>query len=157
MQRKRMGWMFCILILLCFTGCYSPKQILVKNDRNSNFNLNSDAVPITIYLYQLKDTAKFKDASAMDLIERSDIVLGRDKLDITRMQIAPDSEKIIATIDKSQVPYVGFLVVYSNMNKRRKIKSLIESDEISRDLLELQISKDGIFIIGRNKDEELIK
>lgn len=157
MQRKRIGWIFFIFISLCFSGCYSSKQILVKNDKNSNFNLNSDAVPITIYLYQLKDTAKFKDASAIDLIERSDIVLGRDKLDITRMQIAPDNEKIIATIDKSQVPYVGFLVVYSNMNKKRKVKSLIQSGEIAKDLLELQISKDGIFIVGRNKDEELIK
>lgn len=139
------------------SGCYSSKQILIKNDKNSNFNVNDDAVPVTIYLFQLKDTAKFKDATAIDLIERAEVVLGKDKIDITRMQIAPDSEKIVATIDKNEVPYIGILVVYNNMFKKKKSKSLIESDEISRDLLELQIKKEGIFIIGRNKDEELIK
>lgn len=150
---------FVILALFSFyiSGCYSSKQILIKNDKNSNFNVNDDAVPVTIYLFQLKDTAKFKDATAIDLIERAEVVLGKDKIDITRMQIAPDSEKIVATIDKNEVPYIGILVVYNNMFKKKKSKSLIESDEISRDLLELQIKKEGIFIIGRNKDEELIK
>lgn len=150
---------FVILVLFSFyvSGCYSSKQILIKNDKNSNFNVNDDAVPVTIYLFQLKDTAKFKDATAIDLIERPEVVLGKDKIDITRMQIAPDSEKVVATIDKNEVPYIGVLVVYNNMFKKKKSKSLIESDEISRDLLELQIKKEGIFIIGRNKDEELIK
>lgn len=150
---------FVILVLFSFyvSGCYSSKQILIKNDKNSNFNVNDDAVPVTIYLFQLKDTAKFKDATAIDLIERPEVVLGKDKIDITRMQIAPDSEKVVATIDKNEVPYIGILVVYNNMFKKKKSKSLIESDEISRDLLELQIKKEGIFIIGRNKDEELIK
>lgn len=150
---------FVILVLFLFyvSGCYSSKQILIKNDKNSNFNVNDDAVPVTIYLFQLKDTAKFKDATAIDLIERPEVVLGKDKIDITRMQIAPDSEKVVATIDKNEVPYIGILVVYNNMFKKKKSKSLIESDEISRDLLELQIKKEGIFIIGRNKDEELIK
>lgn len=150
---------FVILALVSFyiSGCYSTKQILIKNDKNSNFNLNSDAVPVTIMLYQLKDTAKFKDATAIDLIERPEVVLGRDKIDITKMQIAPDSEKVVATIDKNEIPYIGILVVYNNMFKKKKVKSLIESDEISRDLLELQIKKEGIFIIGRNKDGELIK
>lgn len=150
---------FFILALISFyiSGCYSTKQILIKNDKDSNFNLNADAVPVTILLFQLKDTAKFKNASAIDLIERGDVVLGKDKIDITRMQIAPDNEKIIATINKKEVPYLGFLVIYSNMNKKKKVKSLIESDEISRDFLELQIKKDGIFIIGRNMDEELIQ
>lgn len=150
---------FVILVLFSFyvSGCYSSKQILIKNDKNSNFNVNDDAVPVTIYLFQLKDTAKFKDATAIDLIECPEVVLGKDKIDITRMQIAPDSEKVVATIDKNEVPYIGILVVYNNMFKKKKSKSLIESDEISRDLLELQIKKEGIFIIGRNKDEELIK
>lgn len=150
---------FVILVLFSFyvSGCYSSKQILIKNDKNSNFNVNDDAVPVTIYLFQLKDTAKFKDATAIDLIERPEVVLGKDKIDITRMQIAPDSEKVVATIDKNEIPYIGILVVYNNMFKKKKSKSLIESDEISRDLLELQIKKEGIFIVGRNKDEELIK
>lgn len=150
---------FVILALISFyiSGCYSTKQILIKNDKNSNFNVNSDAVPVTIFLYQLKDTAKFKDATAIDLIERPDVVLGKDKIDITKMQIAPDSEKVVATIDKNEIPYIGVLVVYNNMFKKKKVKSLIESDEISRDLLEMQIKKEGIFIIGRNEDEELIK
>lgn len=150
---------FVILVLFSFyvSGCYSSKQILIKNDKNSNFNVNDDAVPVTIYLFQLKDTAKFKDATAIDLIERPEVVLGKDKIDITRMQIAPESEKVVATIDKNEIPYIGILVVYNNMFKKKKSKSLIESDEISRDLLELQIKKEGIFIIGRNKDEELIK
>lgn len=146
-----------VFTMLCSSGCYSSKQILIKNDKDSNYNLNSDAVPVTIFLYQLKDIAKFKDASAIDLIERADVVLGKDKIDITKMQIAPDNQKTIATINKNDVPYVGFLVVYSKMSKKKKVKSLIESDEISRNLLELQIKKEGIFIIGKNKDEELIK
>lgn len=157
MQGKKIAIVLFTLIALCFSGCYTTKQIRIKNDKDSNFNLNSDAVPVTIMLYQLKDTAKFKDATAMDLIERADVVLGKDKIDITKMQIAPDSEKVVATIDKNEIPYIGILVIYNNMFKKKKIKSLVESDEISRDLLELEVKKEGIFIIGRNKDEELIK
>lgn len=154
---QKINFIALILISLYFSGCYSSKQILVRNDKDSNLNLNADAVPITIFLYQLKDTAKFKDASAIDLIERSDAILGKDKIDATRMQIAPDNEKIIATINKNEVPYLGFLVIYNRMSKKQKIKSLIESDEISKDLLELQITKKGIFIVGKNKNEELIQ
>lgn len=157
MKKQGIFLAFLISIALCVSGCYSSKQILVKNDKDSNYNLNLDAVPITIFLFQLKDIEKFKDASPLDLIERSDVILGKDKIDITKMQIAPDNEKTIATINKNEVPYVGLLAVYSNMGKKRKVKALIESDEISRDLLELQIKKNGVFIIGNNSDEELIK
>lgn len=157
MHRKTLSVVLLGLITLYFSGCYSSKHIFVKNDKDSNFNLNSDAVPITIFFYQLKDTARFKDASALDLIQRSDVVLGKDQIDVAKMQIAPQDQKLIATINKNDVPYVGFLVVYSDMSKKKKIKSLIESDEISKDLLELQIKKEGIFIIGNNQNEELIE
>lgn len=102
MQGKQIAIVFFTLIALCFSGCYTTKQIRIKNDKDSNFNLNSDAVPVTIMLYQLKDTAKFKDATAIDLIERAEVVLGKDKIDITKMQVVEMNGK------KHTVKYIAY-------------------------------------------------
>lgn len=142
-----------LLILLGFIfvyGCSSTAVITVINDKNSNPNYHGDNVPVTLKLYKLNGVERFKEASVLDLNTREDAVLGKDKIDVSRMQIAPNDTKIMATIKKKDVGYIGILVMYADMNNK-KIKSAVRSKNISGDNLTFTISNQGIFITGKSK------
>ncbi len=139
-----------ILILIINYGCSSTTVITVINDKNSNPNYHGDNVPITLKLYKLNGIERFKEASVLDLNTREDAVLGKDKIDVSRMQIAPNDIKIMATIKKKDVGYIGVLVMYADMYNK-KIKSAIRSRNISGDNVTFTISSEGVFITGKKK------
>ena len=66
------------------------------------------------------------------------------------LQIAPNDTKIMATIKKKDIGYIGILVMYADMNNK-KIKSAIRSKNISGDNLTFTISSKGIYITGKKK------
>ena len=131
-------------------ACSSTAVITVINDKNSNPNYHGDNVPVTLKLYKLNGVERFKEASVLDLNTREDTVLGKDKIDVSRMQIAPNDTKIMATITKKDIGYIGILVMYADMNNK-KIKSAIRSKNISGDNLTFTISSKGIYITGKKK------
>ncbi|WP_290456599.1 type VI secretion system lipoprotein TssJ, partial [Helicobacter rodentium] len=78
------------LVILVFFACSSSKvDIKINNHEKSNLNNRQDDVPLTIIVYQLKDIKKFEQANDIDLFSRGDVVLGKDKIDSIKMQIAP--------------------------------------------------------------------
>ena len=104
-----------IFLLLAVYGCSTTASIAVINDKNSNPNIHGDNVPVTLKLYKLNGVERFKEASVLDLNTREDAVLGKDKIDVVRMQIAPNDTKVMATIKKKEVGYIGVLVLFFTM------------------------------------------
>lgn len=89
-----------IFIFIIMYGCSSTAVITMINDKNSNPNYHGDNVPVTLKLYKLNGVERFKEASVLDLNTREDAVLGKDMIDVSRMQIAPNDAKVMATIKK---------------------------------------------------------
>ncbi len=139
-----------IFIFIIMYGCSSTAVITMINDKNSNPNYHGDNVPVTLKLYKLNGVERFKEASVLDLNTREDVVLGKDMIDVSRMQIAPNDAKVMATIKKKDVGYIGVLVMYANM-QNKKIKSAIRSKDISGDNVTFTISSEGVFITGKKK------
>lgn len=139
-----------IFIFIIMYGCSSTAVITMINDKNSNPNYHGDNVPVTLKLYKLNGVERFKEASVLDLNTREDAVLGKDMVDVSRMQIAPNDAKVMATIKKKDVVYIGVLVMYANM-QNKKIKSAIRSKDISGDNVTFTISSEGVFITGKKK------
>ena len=139
-----------IFIFIIMYGCSSTAVITMINDKNSNPNYHGDNVPVTLKLYKLNGVERFKEASVLDLNTREDAVLGKDMIDVSRMQIAPNDAKVMATIKKKDVGYIGVLVMYANM-QNKKIKSAIRSKDISGDNVTFTISSEGVFITGKRK------
>ena len=139
-----------IFIFIIMYGCSSTAVITMINDKNSNPNYHGDNVPVTLKLYKLNGVERFKEASVLDLNTREDAVLGKDMIDVSRMQIAPNDAKVMATIKKKDVGYIGVLVMYANM-QNKKIKSAIRSKDISGDNFTFTISSEGVFITGKKK------
>ena len=139
-----------IFIFIIMYGCSSTAVITMINDKNSNPNYHGDNVPVTLKLYKLNGVERFKEASVLDLNTREDAVLGKDMIDVSRMQIAPNDAKVMATIKQKDVGYIGVLVMYANM-QNKKIKSAIRSKDISGDNVTFTISSEGVFITGKKK------
>lgn len=139
-----------VFLLLAVYGCSTTASIAVINDKNSNPNIHGDNVPVTLKLYKLNGVERFKEASVLDLNTREDAVLGKDKIDVVRMQIAPNDTKIMAEIKKKEVGYIGILVLFATM-QNKKYKSAVRSKDISGDNVTFTITNLGIFITGKKK------
>lgn len=136
-----------LLIGLFLSSCSSIISVKIDNIKNSNLNSRNDDVPLTVIVYQLKDVNKFIKASDLDLIDREDATLGRDKIDSIRLQIAPEDNIIAFKVIDEEVPYIGILVLFAN--KTRKItKVWVKTDDANgfgaNKTLKFEITKDGI-------------
>lgn len=117
--------MFCkkslfFLLPLFFCACSSVVSVKINNVENSNLNNRHDDVPVTAIVYQLKDIKKFEEASDIGLATREEGVLGKDKLDSIKTQIAPKDNIIAVKVDEEEVPYVGILVLFANNTKKQQ-------------------------------------
>lgn len=111
--------LFCGIIL---AACSSIVSVEINNTENSNLNNRLDDVPLTIIVYQLKHTKKFEDANDIDLLSKEDSILGKDKIDSIKMQVAPKSDTIALEFNAKDVPYIGILALFANKtNKVNKI------------------------------------
>lgn len=138
------------LLPLFFCACSSMVSVKINNIENSNLNNRLDDVPVTAIIYQLKDIKKFEEASDVDLATREDGVLGKDKLDSIKTQIAPKDNIIAVEVNEEEVPYVGVLVLFANNTK--KITKIWAKTEDANGFgkgksLNFEISKEGIKII----------
>ncbi|MDE7315451.1 MAG: type VI secretion system lipoprotein TssJ [Mucispirillum sp.] len=139
-----------IFLLLAVYGCSTTAYIAVINDKNSNPNIHGDNVPVTLKLYKLNGVERFQEASVLDLNTREDAVLGKDKIDVVRMQIAPNDTKVMAEIKKKEIGYIGILVLFATM-QNKKYKSAVRSKDISGDNVTFTITNQGVFITGKKK------
>lgn len=142
--------MFILILCLLFAACSRTVSIKVNNVENSNLNNRLDDVPVTLIFYKLKNIEKFEGASNKDLITREDGVLGKDKVDSIKLQIAPKSEIIAIKVKKRESPYVGVLALFANNTKKKtkswaKIKSVTEF--WSKKSLTFEITQEGIKMV----------
>ncbi|EAH6134409.1 type VI secretion system lipoprotein TssJ [Campylobacter jejuni] len=144
--------MFCkkslfFLLPLFFCACSSVVSVKINNVENSNLNNRHDDVPVTAIVYQLKDIKKFEEASDIDLATREEGVLGKDKLDSIKTQIAPKDNIIAVKVDEEEVPYVGILVLFTN-NTKKTTKIWAKTEDANgfgkNKYLKFEISKEGI-------------
>lgn len=133
-----------IIVTLLSTGCSTPIQVIVSNHEDSNLNSRGDDVPITLIVYQLKDSKKFEYASPKDLINRESIALGRDKIDSIRIQLPPNEKEIlVAEFNEKEGDYIGILALFSNAKgKRQKFYKKLNS--VFENIIKINITKNGI-------------
>ena len=140
-----------LLVVLVFSACSSKVDVKINNHEKSNLNNRQDDVPLTIIVYQLKDIKKFEQASDMDLFAREDGILGKDKIDPIKMQIAPKDNIVAVNVEDEEVPYIGILVFFAN-NDKKTTKAWAKTSEASGfwfgvKKLEFKITKDGIHYV----------
>ncbi|TLD80005.1 type VI secretion system lipoprotein TssJ [Helicobacter sp. MIT 11-5569] len=137
-----------LLMVLVFSACSSKVDITINNHERSNLNNRQDDVPLTIIVYQLKDIKKFEQASDIDLFAREDGILGKDKIDSMKMQIAPRDNIVAVNVKDKEVPYIGILVFFAN-NDKKITKAWAKTSDASgiwfgKKKLEFKITQDGI-------------
>lgn len=139
-----------VVLLLFFCACSSTVSVKINNVENSNLNNRFDDVPLTVIVYQLKDVKKFEEASELDLVNREDGILGKDKIDSIKMQIAPKNNVVAVKVNDEEVPYIGVLVLFAN-NTKKITKIWAKTEEASgfgsRKTLKFEVNKEGIRII----------
>ena len=140
---KKVFKFLCFLVFTLFiAGC--AKDLVISNTPNSNLNYHGDNVPVTIIAYKLRDVAKFKDASIVDLAERNGDVLGQDKIDSIKTQIQPNTNRYAFTnVDPDDVPYVGILVLYADQSKTN-VKAYKSTREAKEKNIVVEITKNGV-------------
>ncbi len=139
---------FLLIIPLFFlVSCSSMVDVGIYNQENANLNNRLDDVPLTLIVYQLRDVKKFQQAHDMDLATREDGVLGKDKIDSIRLQIAPKDHIIAISVDDEEVPYVGVLALFANSAKKKTKEWASTKDAsgfIGTKKLEFEITKEGV-------------
>ncbi len=137
-----------LLVVLVFSACSSKVDVAINNYEKSNLNNRQDDVPLTIIIYQLKDIKKFEKASDIDLFAREDSILGKDKIDSMKMQIAPRDNIVAVNVEDEKVPYIGILVFFANNDKKTTKAWAKTSDAggiwFGKKKLEFEITQNGI-------------
>ena len=143
----RLKILILLLSLLFFNACSRTVSVSLNNTENSNLNNRNDDVPITLIIYQLIDIKKFENANEVDLIAREDGVLGKDKIDSLKIQLAPQDENVfIIKIEDEEVPYIGVLALFAN-NTRKITKVWAQTKDangIWTKSLKFEITHEGI-------------
>ncbi|MBR2494580.1 type VI secretion system lipoprotein TssJ [Helicobacter sp.] len=142
-----------LILILCFlfTACSNTVSVRVSNIEKSNLNNRLDDVPVTLIIYKLKNIEKFKEASEKDLITREDGVLGKDKIDSIKLQIAPKNEILALKLQDKEIPYLGILTLFTN-NTSRTTKIWVKTKDASgfwsgllrKKTLTFEITQEGI-------------
>ena len=144
-MKKIFKFLSFLVFMLFLTGC--AKDLIISNMPNSNLNYHGDNVPITIIAYKLRDVAKFKEASIIDLAERNGEILGYDKIDSIKTQIQPNTNRYAFTnVYPDEVPYVGILVLYADQSKTN-IKAYKATKEIKEKNIVFEITKNGVNVL----------
>lgn len=128
------------LCVLLFGACSNTVSVVISNIENSNLNNRLDDVPVTLIIYKLKNIEKFKEASDKDLITREDGVLGKDKIDSIKLQIAPKNEIVAIKVEDDEVSYIGILALFAN-NAKKITKTWATTNEKT---LKFEITQEGI-------------
>lgn len=138
---------FILLGCFLFVACSSTVSIKVNNVENSNLNNRFDDVPIMLVIYKLNNIEKFIDSSDKDLITREDGVLGKDKIDSIKLQIAPKNEVVAIKVEDKEVPYIGILALFVN-DEPRTTKVWAETKDAdglwNRKVIKFEITQEGI-------------
>lgn len=150
-----MGYKIKFVLIICsalfFIACSAPIKVKVFNQENSNLNSRGDNVPITLVIYQLKDFKKFEQASRSDIITREGVVLGRDKIDSTRVQVPPNEQGMIATeIAKREGKYIGIVALFANPQGKNQ-KFIKKLNRVFKNTIELDITQKGITKADKSK------
>ncbi|EAI7507839.1 type VI secretion system-associated lipoprotein [Helicobacter pullorum] len=154
MNKKILAFFLALQIMFFLGACSNTVNVKIDNIENSNLNNRMDDVPLTIMVYQLKDIKKFEEANDTDLLTRDDSVLGKDKIDSIKLQIAPKVNVVAVKVDEEEVPYIGVLAIFANkMNKNNKI--WIETSKaygiFGDKTLHFKITKEGISFIDKKE------
>lgn len=134
---------FAVAIMLS-VGCSTPIKVIASNYEDSNLNNRGDNVPVTLLIYQLKDGKKFEYASVKDLLDKESVVLGKDMLDSTRVQIPPNEKNmVVVEINKKEGRYIGILALFAIPNNKNQ-KFYKKLNKVYRNTIKIDITKNGI-------------
>lgn len=82
-------WMLLLLPLLA--ACGGPVGLYVRGVKPLNENDRKESTPVDIRIYQLKDEARFTNATVEDLWTKAREVLGEDYIALKQVTVFPGS------------------------------------------------------------------
>lgn len=117
-HKKIYLFLFCSLLFL--TSCNSNPEISAKTEIVSaqylNPDINGQAEPIVLSLYQLTSPNNFNQASYNDLEENSAKALGTELIDKQTLEIKPNSTQQLLPQLSARTRYIGVIAGYRDIN-----------------------------------------
>lgn len=158
---------FLLSLLLCsLSGCAIFKKsgptadIDISAVEYLNPNINGQASPIVVTVYQLKSPYNFKQANYHELVSNSAKALSNDLIDKTTLEVRPSENKTISVPLSPNTNYIGIMAAYRDIensnwhttlevknekNKRTKIYLVLESRALSAKKVDGSTNILGIF------------
>ena len=116
----------CALLLLSITtsGCFTkkappPTQLAAKIVTSQHLNPNADGAPspLVVRLYELKSTAKFKNADFFSLFDNDTQALGADLLAKDEFRFNPGDSKALQRKLDPATRFIGVMAAYRDLEK----------------------------------------
>lgn len=142
-----------IVLAVLLTGCSSITQAVLPNHRlvanistspSLNPNEKGRPSPLTVYLYQLKETEAFNSAEFFDLYEKGKETLGEDYIAVSKLNLRPKIESRLVLRLKPDVKYIGVVAGYYNMQNTTWRKVIPLDSSWGREKVRLIFNRQGI-------------
>ncbi len=114
-QMTRFGIIACLGILLA--GCAQPPSALMEihSAHYLNPDVDGNASPVVVTVYQLKSTFNFQQATYDQLSTNSGDVLGADLIDRSTIEVRPDSDDSVRQTLSPNTQFLGIVAAYRNI------------------------------------------
>lgn len=137
------------LLMVCMLAACATSQptaaINIQSARYLNPDINGNAAPVVVTIYQLKSPFAFKNASYDELDNNSASILGGDLVDKQVLSVRPNQREGINLALEQNTKYIGIMAGYRNINeatwhtivripngeKNAKIELVLESQGLS--------------------------
>jgi len=110
-----------LAITLFLTACSSSKPPMMQTTIQSvsylNPNINNQASPVVISIYQLKSPTTFQQANFFTLYNNPTATLAADLLDKRDIEIRPQQKQNLTVMLSSITNYIGVLAAFRDPDK----------------------------------------
>jgi type VI secretion system protein VasD len=118
-------------------------NINLKSAHYLNPDINGEASPVVVTLYQLKNQQRFQQAIYTQLIADPVAVLQEDLIDKRTFQVRPDESTSMSVELSDHANYLGIAAAYSNIN-HAKWQQIIPLEAKSTSRIGLFLETQGI-------------
>jgi type VI secretion system protein VasD len=122
LNKKSIHHFVCgITAMIVLSGCAlisnnATAKLHISAAHYLNPDINGQAAPLVITIYQLKSSYRFKQANYNELSTQDTEILGADLIDKNSMAIRPGEQQNIKQIISPGTGYLGVVAAYRHMN-----------------------------------------
>ncbi len=123
----------CVITCLILTGCQTPNGIKTALNVNTaaylNPDINGNAAPLMISVFELKTPVQFEQANYQQLSSNSAQTLGTALIDKQYYEIQPGMSQHINQYITTNTRYIGIIASYRNIDQAswRKVLTVPQS------------------------------